>query len=80
MTHADPTNRVIHGDNLDVLATLPDGSVDLIYIDPPFNTGRRQTRQHLRTTASETGTRVGFQGRTYDTEVLGVRSYDDSPR
>ncbi|MDQ3656787.1 MAG: site-specific DNA-methyltransferase [Chloroflexota bacterium] len=70
--------RVIQGDNLDVLGTIPDATVDLIYIDPPFNTGRRQTRQQLRTTASETGSRAGFAGRTYDTEILGSRSYADT--
>jgi site-specific DNA-methyltransferase (adenine-specific) len=71
------TGRVIHGDNLDVLGTLDDESIDLIYIDPPFNTGRRQSRPQLRTTASETGDRIGFQGRAYVTEVLGRRSYCD---
>jgi site-specific DNA-methyltransferase (adenine-specific) len=70
--------RVIHGDNLDVLGTLDDESIDLIYIDPPFNTGRRQSRPQLRTTASETGDRIGFQGRAYVTEVLGTRSYGDT--
>jgi len=33
--------RVLYcGDNLDQLGKLPDGSVDLIYIDPPFNSNR----------------------------------------
>ncbi len=33
--------RIIHcGDCLDQLAKLPDGCVDLIYIDPPFNSNR----------------------------------------
>jgi DNA modification methylase len=36
---AHEPDRLILGDNLDVLASLPDGSVDLIYIDPPFGTG-----------------------------------------
>ncbi len=71
-------SRVIQGDNIDVLRSIDDGSVDLIYIDPPFNTGRRQVRQQLKTTASKTGARVGFQGRTYDTEILGSRSYADT--
>lgn len=32
------TNRLYYGDNLDVLRThIPDESVDLIYLDPPFN-------------------------------------------
>jgi len=73
----EPLGRVIHGDNMEVLATIPDGSVDLIYIDPPFNTGRRQARRQLRTTADSNGDRIGFQGRSYATEVLGERAYDD---
>src|SRR5271170_3472426 len=33
--------RVIYcGDNLEQLAKLPDAYVDLIYIDPPFNSNR----------------------------------------
>src|SRR3954466_2725124 len=38
---------VIEGDNADVLPRLPDGAFDLIYIDPPFNTGREQRRGAL---------------------------------
>jgi adenine-specific DNA-methyltransferase len=34
-----PTNTFVEGDNLDVLATLAPGSVDVVYIDPPYNTG-----------------------------------------
>jgi site-specific DNA-methyltransferase (adenine-specific) len=37
-------NRVIQGDNLAVLKSLPSESFDLAYIDPPFNTGIRQKR------------------------------------
>lgn len=37
---ADPApDRLIQGDNLDVLARLDDGAVDLVYMDPPFGTG-----------------------------------------
>lgn len=74
----EPTNRIIQGDNLAVLATIPDASVDLIYIDPPFNTGRTQVRKVVRTTSSPTGTRVGFHGRTYETEAVTTRSYEDT--
>lgn len=35
-----PANRLILGDNLEVLRTLPTESIDLIYIDPPFFSGR----------------------------------------
>ena len=69
---------LIHADNLDVLPRVPDGSVGLVYIDPPFNTGRAQTRATLRTVRDEAGDRVGFQGHRYRTEDLGRRSYADS--
>jgi site-specific DNA-methyltransferase (adenine-specific) len=35
--------RIVLGDNLDVLRALPDGSAHLVYVDPPFNTGKRQS-------------------------------------
>jgi site-specific DNA-methyltransferase (adenine-specific) len=44
----DDPDRVIHADNLDVLRTFPDGRFTLIYLDPPFNTGRPQSRQATR--------------------------------
>lgn len=70
-------NKIIFGDNLEVLRTLPSESVSLIYIDPPFNTGKVQARKHLRTTRSEDGDRIGFQGARYKTEVLGEKAYSD---
>ena len=70
-------NRVIFGDSLPVLKDMPDGSVQLIYIDPPFNTGRWQTRAQLRTERSDNGDRVGFKGQRYQTRVLGKKSFAD---
>jgi site-specific DNA-methyltransferase (adenine-specific) len=69
--------RVIMGDNLPVLRSMPDASVDLIYIDPPFNTGKKQARQQLRTVRSENGDRKGFKGQRYATTVLGSRAFGD---
>jgi site-specific DNA-methyltransferase (adenine-specific) len=70
--------RVVLGDNLDVLAGIADESIDLIYVDPPFNTGRRQTLERLRTVRDQAnGDRVGFQGRRYRTLRLGISSYLD---
>ena len=60
--------------NLQVLATFPAGSFDLIYIDPPFNTGRTQRRTRLRTTRDQDGDRTGFGGKRYATERLGSLS------
>ncbi|MCW5877162.1 MAG: site-specific DNA-methyltransferase [Anaerolineales bacterium] len=69
--------RVVHGDNLAVLQALPDGCANLIYIDPPFNTGKRQARRQLRTARDANGDRRGFQGRRYATTVLGSRAFAD---
>ena len=33
-------NKLYQGDNLTILRSLPDASVDLICTDPPFNTGK----------------------------------------
>ena len=72
------SNRIILGDNLDVLPGLPDGSFQLIYIDPPFNTGRDQSRKTLKTVADTEGDRTGFNGTRYRTELLQSSSYRDS--
>ena len=61
-------NRIVQGDNLAVLRELETESVELIYIDPPFNTGRRQIRPQMKTVRDEAGDRVGFGGRRYRTE------------
>jgi site-specific DNA-methyltransferase (adenine-specific) len=73
-----PTLTVYAEDNLTVLRSLPDASVDLIYIDPPFNTGRTQRRQHLSTAADPRGDRTGFGGRRYRTTHLGSTAYADA--
>ena len=63
-------NRIVHGDNLEALGRMESGSVALIYIDPPFNTGRRQTRLRMKTVQDDAGDRVGFGGRRYRTEMV----------
>ena len=70
--------RIVLADNLSALGLLPDDSIDLVYIDPPFNTGKRQTLRRLRTVADpEAGDRTGFGGRRYRTIPLGTQSYLD---
>ncbi len=72
------TGRIVLADNLAVLASLPDESIDLIYVDPPFNTGKRQTLRRLRTIRDEgAGDRTGFGGRRYRSIQLGAHSYLD---
>jgi site-specific DNA-methyltransferase (adenine-specific) len=74
----DGENLVLKGDNLALIKALPSESIDLIYIDPPFNTGKVQTRQMLKTVRSETGSRVGFKGQTYETIKGTAFGYNDS--
>lgn len=71
-------NKIYFGDNLPILQGLESESVDLIYIDPPFNTGKVQKRTTIKTVQSATGSRKGFQGKSYETVELGTKSYDDS--
>ena len=70
-------NTVYFGDNLAVLKSIPDSSVQLIYIDPPFNTGREQQRSKVTTKRSDVGTRIGFKGQRYETVKSTILSYDD---
>jgi site-specific DNA-methyltransferase (adenine-specific) len=69
---------VVAGDNATALAQLPEGAFDLIYMDPPFNTGRVQTRRSLSVVADGSGDRVGFGGRRYRSRLLSSLSYDDA--
>jgi site-specific DNA-methyltransferase (adenine-specific) len=74
-----PANRILQGENLAILRTLPTASAELIYIDPPFNTGHRQARPRLRTIRDEAGDRTGFGGHRYRTERLesSLAGYSD---
>ncbi len=75
--HTDSDSGIILGDNLDVLPSLQSEAYQLIYIDPPFNTGRAQTRKTLQTVPDQDGDRTGFMGRRYKTRLLAESSYLD---
>lgn len=72
-----PDNYVIFGDNASILPKLPDAGFQLIYIDPPFNTGILQQRKTLQTVRDDIGDRTGFQGKRYTTVELGRLGYSD---
>jgi site-specific DNA-methyltransferase (adenine-specific) len=77
-TPGDP-DTIVHGDSLEVAAGLPDGAFRLIYLDPPFNTGKTQRRQRTTVTRTEDGEgRVGFGGRSYTSELGTVSRYADT--
>jgi site-specific DNA-methyltransferase (adenine-specific) len=67
------------GDNLPILRSMAGASFDLVYIDPPFNTGRAQVRTSIRAVSDPAGgDRTGFGGRRYRTVSLGTQSFDDA--
>jgi site-specific DNA-methyltransferase (adenine-specific) len=69
---------LIAGDNAPALDKLPEGVFDLVYLDPPFNTGRLRTRDTVAVQADLQADRVGFGGRTYSSRLLRTLSYEDS--
>lgn len=71
------SSTIYFDDNLKILKALPAESIDLVYIDPPFNTGKVQSRMQLRTQSDEQGDRRGFQGKRYSTVRVGTKSYED---
>jgi site-specific DNA-methyltransferase (adenine-specific) len=71
------SGRVVLGENLAVLRSLPDACFDLVYVDPPFNTGKRQVLRRIKTVRDVGGDRVGFKGQRYRTIDLGRSGYLD---
>ena len=76
--HSDSPSTVVLADNMQVLPNLPGESFQLIYIDPPFNTGKPQMRQSIRSIHSTEGSRIGFKGRTYETIKGRLLGYNDA--
>jgi site-specific DNA-methyltransferase (adenine-specific) len=67
-------HRIVQGDNLEVLEAMDTASVQLIYVDPPFNTGKRQFRQQMKTVRDAAGDRIGFGGHRYRTDILATQT------
>ena len=69
--------EIHYGDNLEILRSLPGASFELVYVDPPFNTGKTQARDTLRTERDPEGDRVGFKGERYRTTRLATSGFSD---
>ncbi len=69
---------LVEGDCAAVLPRLPGGAFDMVYVDPPFHTGRAQRRERLRVVADDDGDRAGFAGRRYRSESRGALQFDDA--
>ena len=79
LTCGGAVGQIIFGDNLPALRGVPDRSIDLIFVDPPFNTGKRQERVRMKTVHDEAGgDRTGFKGKRYRTIKLGTSGYKDA--
>lgn len=72
-----PKITIYHDDNLNVLKQMPSESVDMIYIDPPYNTGKIQQRTQIKTILDEQGDRIGFKNQRYKTIKIGTKGYND---
>jgi len=79
MPPAPAEHDTIHlADNMDVLPQLPTEAFQLVYIDPPFNTGETQSRRTLAMEPNEAGDRTGFKGQRYRTRLLAESRYRDT--
>jgi site-specific DNA-methyltransferase (adenine-specific) len=76
--HAPAEDQILLGENMRLLPTFADASFQLVYIDPPFNTGKVQARQTLQAVRDDDGLHTGFQGHRYSTTLLSSSSYSDS--
>lgn len=71
--------ELYHGDNLQILTTSINVMPQCVIIDPPFNTGKRQSLKSIKVIEDTNGDRTGFGGKKYSTIESGVnRSYNDS--
>ncbi len=70
-------DRVYIGDNLEVLQKLPSDHFQMVYVDPPFNTGKVQKRISIKTVRDGAGDRTGFKGARYSSEVQSAHQYLD---
>ncbi|MBX3116994.1 MAG: site-specific DNA-methyltransferase [Cryobacterium sp.] len=70
-------NLVVQGDSLEVAGRLPDSAFTLIYLDPPFNTGRTQVKSTTRSIRRTDGAVTGFKGMQYERILEDLKRYDD---
>lgn len=72
-----PKLTIYFDDNMNVLRKISSEHIDMIYIDPPFNTGRIQRRTQIKTVRDQQGDRTGFKEMRYKTVKLDTKGYND---
>ena len=73
----DLRSEILQGDNLDLLPGFADGEFQLVYLDPPFNTGRTRSGRRIEVSADADGDRTGFGGRRYASRAVAGAGYAD---
>jgi len=68
---------IYYGDNLPILKAFPPNTFDLIYIDPPFNTGKKRQHTQVKCVRDLNGDSVRFKGQRYKTIRGQSTGYDD---
>ena len=71
-------SEVYYGDNFSILKNMKSESIDLIYIDPPFNTGKTQSYTRISTVEDKNGDRIGFGGKRYTTKRKDRKEFIDT--
>ena len=73
---ADLMNKLYFGDNLDILREhVPDGSVDLIYLDPPFNSNATYNVLFKETSGAASAAQIEAFDDTWHWDIGSERAY-----
>ncbi len=72
-----PTLTLLEGDNLPILRDMADGAFNLIYADPPYNTGAPVERVLTRAVPDAAAGTRGYRGRGYRREPGATTRFDD---
>jgi len=72
------TNKLYYGDNLTVLREyIPDSSVDLIYLDPPFNSRQDYNVLFAEKDGSRSASQITAFKDTWEWNIEAERSYEE---
>ncbi len=75
---SDPKNKLYYGDNLEVLRDyIPDQSVDLIYLDPPFNSRQDYNVLFAEKDGSRSASQITAFKDSWEWNIEAERTYQE---
>jgi site-specific DNA-methyltransferase (adenine-specific) len=75
---SDPTNKLYYGDNLEVLRDyIPDQTVDLIYLDPPFNSRQDYNVLFAEKDGSRSASQITAFKDSWEWNIEAERAYEE---